>query len=863
MFRVALKSVLGNKLRFALTALAVVLGVAFVSGVFVLTDSIQRSFDGLISDINAGTAVFVNPVQDIDAEIAGGTGAVGGSTIPEELAARIEQVAGVASVEGGVGGLAIILDAEGEKVGAAAGPPALGFSWAETIGPLRIAEGDGRAPTKAGEVVIDRGSFTALQEGDASFDLGSSVTIVLQNLGPQTFTVVGVSTFGDNDNLLGATTASFELLDAQRLFDKQGQFDQIGVISDGSVDDAALSLAIGEAVGDGFEVITADQQTENDQADIQQGLGFLTTALLAFAGIALFVGAFIIVNTFSIIIAQRTREFALLRAIGASGRQIRGAVMIEALVVGLVASVIGLGAGIALAGILQSVMDAVGISIPQSGIIVQPRTVIASFVVGVGVTFFSAVLPSRRAASISPIEGLRDAAGVQTGAISARRTGGGAAAALAGVASLAFGLTIASSNEVVFVGVGVGLTFIGVSLLAPHAAGPVAAVLGALPAKSGVPGRLAQRNAARNATRTASTASALMIGVALVAFVSIFSSSALKSVGVLFEEQFGADFSIQADSGFGPPAGLPTALTQEIRDLPETGAVASFRASNIRIGDQTGTTFVASTDPETAEELITFGFIEGGIERLTEPGTILVDDEVAERDGLAIGSVITADFAAAERVDLEVVGIYTNEEVVGAPWVVSNEALTQYAGSIQDLFIGVDLAEGVDVEAGRLAIEGVADKYGQVLVQTTAELRQQTEEQVNGLLNGLIVLLALAVVIAVIGIINTLALSVFERTREIGLLRAVGMIRRQTRAMIRWEAVIVSIFGALLGLLVGIFFGWAMVKALSSQGITELAIPGGRLVVYVIVAGFAGVIAAILPARRAARLDVLAAVTNE
>ncbi len=863
MFRVAIKSVLGHKLRFALTALAVVLGVAFVSGVFVLTDSINRSFDGLFAEVNAGTAVVVNPVTDIDAEIAGGTGAVGGSTLPEELLGVIQQIDGVADVEGGVAGLAIILDGEGDKVGPP-GPPSLGFSWADKTGPLRIADGNGRPPEGPDEVVIDNGSAELLADDDPDFGLGSTVTIIIQNAGPQEFEVVGFSSFGASDNLLGATTATFELSRAQELFDKEGQYDSILVTSDGSRTDEELRAAVADAIGDGYEALTGAQQTENDQAEIQQGLSFLTIGLLAFAGIALFVGSFIIVNTFSIIIAQRTREFSLLRAIGASSRQIQGAVMIEALVIGLVASVTGFVGGITLAAILQAVMNAAGISIPQSGIVVEPRTIIASFVVGVGVTFISAVAPSRRAARISPIAGLQDAASMATEPISRRRTLGGLAAGGIGVASLLFGLLGASGNEAALVGVGVALTFIGVSLLAPHAAAPVARVIGAVPARLGIPGRLAQRNAARNALRTASTASALMIGVALVAFVSIFTASALTSVNVLFDEQFSADFSIQAEAGFGPPQGIPTVMADDLRALPEVGPVATFRASNMRIEGQSGTTFVGSTDLDTADEIVAFGFLDGAqLSSLAEPDTIMVDDEVAERDGLAVGDTIVASFAAEQDVELRIVGIFTNEEFLSASWVVSHDMLDRLAGDLQDLFLGADVAPGVDFEEARAAILEVTDRYPNIQVLDQAELREETEAQVNGVLNGFIVLLFLAIIIAVIGIINTLFLSVFERTREIGLLRAVGMVRRQARAMIRWEAVIVSIFGALLGLVVGTFFGWAMVQALRDFGITELSLPVPRLVVYVVVAAIAGVVAAILPARRAARLDVLAAVTTE
>ncbi len=880
MLRVALKSILGNKLRFALTGLAVVLGVTFVSGVFVLTDSISRSFNGLFDEINAGVAVYVNPISEVEAEIGGGAGIVGGASLPEDLIEVIEAVEGVKTVVPFVQALALIVDDENVKIGAQ-GPPNFGFSWSG-VGPLRIAADDGRAPLAPDEVVLDRGSAETLamrRDIDLAALLGQSVTIVLGEAGPRQFTVVGFSTFGETNSLLGATTAAFEVETAQRLFGKEGLYDQIAILSAPNTNDDLLRDAIGAAINAGqaaddplYEVLTGAEQNDSDIADVQEGLGFLTTALLAFAAIALFVGAFIIVNTFSIVVAQRTREYGLLRAVGATGRQIQVAVIIEAFVVGITAATVGLVAGIGLAGLLQTVLDAAGISIPSSGIVVNPRTVVASYVVGVGVTIVAAISPSRRAARISPIEALRDSGPDTGGAISARRTTVGLAIGVLGGALLLVGLLVVS--EVSLVGLGMALTFIGVAVLAPHAARPVARTLGAIPAKLGVPGRLAQRNAERNPKRTASTASALMIGVALVAFFAIFSSSALKSIDALLEEQYSADFSIQVDSGFGPPQGMPKAFAAELRTNDDVGEVGSFSVTNMLLhragsfatgGADIGSTLVGGVTVSNLEVFVTVGMVEGAALDLTQPSTVLVDDEVAEQLSIGVGDTITGSFASSRDVELRIVGIFANDEILqpAGAWLMDEDQLSVLAGGLQDLTMSVNAPEGGSPEVTRAAIEEIAAAYPGVEALNEAEVREEARAQVNGVLNGLTVLLFLAVIIAVIGIINTLALSVFERTREIGLLRAVGMVRQQARAMIRWEAVIVSVFGALLGIVVGIFFGWSMVKALASAGISEFDLPVGQLVGYVVAAGIAGVIAAILPARRAARLDVLDAVTSE
>jgi len=857
MFHVAWKSVLGNKLRLMLTALAVVLGVTFVSGVLVLTDTMQSAFDGLLGEISENTAAYVNPIEEVATELPGGQG-IFGPTMPDDLIEQVRAVDGVAEAEGFVQSFAQYLDADGNPIGGN-GPPTMGLSYvASPSSPIRIAEGGGRAPMGPGEVVVDKG--TAEAQG---FAIGDTVQILIGD-GVREFEVVGISTFGESNNLLGATTASFDFATAQQLFDKVGRIDQIAIRSEAGVSDDELVAAVQAAIGNAYEVVSAADQVESDSAEITQGLGFFSTALLSFAGVALFVGAFIIVNTFSIIVAQRTREFALLRAIGASARQVRMAVVLEAAVVGVLASITGFAFGLGLAVGMLALLDAIGIDLPSAGTVVAPRTIIACFLVGTVVTVLSSLLPARRAARVSPVAALSGTGGADDDHIGRRRSVGGSAVTIVGVALLLTGLLADVGNRVSLVGFGVGLTFLGVAFLAPYVATPVIHAMASLPRRRGLPGRLAVANALRNPKRTAATASALMVGVALVSFVSIFGASITSSVNSLFEEQSAADFAISVGGGGGPATlPVPSGYAEQAGDLPEVGLITPTRLSNLALAGQDATSFVTGAKHDVVGELIVLDVQSGSLEDMVGPA-ILVDAARAQAESWAVGDVIAFDFPAAANVAVTIVGTFGNTEFLGTPFLVDLGFYEEVIGDNFDLFVMADAAAGVSIEDAKTALEALAtERFPNVVVQTQSEIIQEAQDSIGVLLNVLIALLGLALFIAVIGIVNTLALSVFERTREIGLLRAVGMDRGQTRTMIRWEAIMVAVFGAVLGVAVGAFFGWAMVKALSEQGISDLRFPAGRLVLYVVAAAIAGVIAAVFPARRAARLDVLDAVTVE
>lgn len=844
MVRVALKSLAGHKLRFALTTVAVILGVTFVAGTFVLTDSIDDAFAGLLDSAYEGSDITVRAASAVGNATTEQPGA--GPTLPAGLHDDIAAVDGVEVVAGSILGTAVFADRDGEPL-VSQGPPTLAFSWTDGPSPLTLR--DGRAPRAAGEVTMDAGTA---DRGD--FGVGDTVTVALPQE-VQTFEIVGITGFGESDNLLGASIATFDLATARDLFDKQGRFDEFAVAVADDAEATVVRDRLDAALGADVAVVTTDQEIASSQADISEGLGFITTALLAFAGVALFVGSFIIVNTFSIVVAQRTREFALLRAVGASARQVRWAVLLEAAVVGLVAAAAGLLLGIGFATGLKGVLASFGVDIPAGTTVVALRTVVVSFVVGIGVTVLAAIQPARRAATVAPVEAMRASAAEETSL--RRRTATGAAVAALGAAVLLVGLVAEVANALAVVGGGALVSLLGVALLAPALARPTARLLGALPGRLSIASRIATRNSESNPRRTATTASALMIGLALVTFVTVFAASIRGAVADLLNEQFRADFIVATET----PGlqNLPASVASELDALDETATVTAVRFTSW--SDGAVERFVSGVDPAAIRDVVGVEVTAGAISELGRPDTVMMQEEALTDRGLEVGDAVEMSFALAADVPMQVVGTLASTDLLGAPYVVSHDTLVNRAGKVADSAVYVNAAGRPD--AAQAAITGAVAGTPGVEVQDQASFREEQEGQVNQVLGLMMVLLALAVIVALLGIANTLALSVFERTREIGLLRAVGMTRRQTRRMVTWESVIVAVFGALLGLGVGTLFGWAVVAALAEEGITTLVVPGGQLVVYLVAAGVAGVVAATFPAWRAARLDVLEAVTTE
>jgi putative ABC transport system permease protein len=837
MIRTAIKGLAANKLRMTLTAISIILGVGFVAGSFVFTDTINARFETLFTDVYAGVDATVRPEGDTTA----------GESFDVSVLETVEAVDGVAVASGGVGGFAQIIDAEGDPIGGQ-GPPTLGFSWSNepALNSLNIAEGNGRPPAADDEVVIDVATAQA-----QAFEVGERIEI--QTIGGvDTFTIVGLANFGTEDNLAGATLSAFELARAQQLFDLEGRFSVIDVLAEEGVERDALAESIAEVIPTGIEVVTGDQQTQEQLDAVTEGLGFLSIALLAFAGIAVFVGAFVIQNTFRITVAQRVRELALLRAIGATGSQVVRLVLVEAAVIAVVASALGVVAGVGVAELIKAAMDAGGLGIPDGPLTIEGRTIVVSMVVGIVVTLFSALLPARRASAIPPIAAMSEI-GARTTVKSLRtRTIVGTAVTTAGVGAMTFGLFLENGGSLILVATGAAGLFIGMSVLAPLIAKPVARALSA--PMRGITGLLARENTIRQPRRTASTASALMIGVALVAFTSIFAASIKSSINDTLEGSFPADLSF-ASTNFN--AGVSPVAVDELRDQDEFQVVSAVSLGSFEIdGAELG---VAGVDVETVDSVYQLG---ASVE-LTQLGDddMLVHESTLDANLWSVGDEVTVNYASSGESVIEIVGTFT--DATFAQYVINDDAFVANIGDDQIGIAFARIADGVTLEEGQSAAGTALAEFPNVDINTKSDQIAEAESQVDQLVALFTGLLGLALVIALLGIANTLALSIVERTREIGLLRAVGMVRRQVRGMVRREALIIAVFGAVLGVLIGTGIGYGVVASLADDGLGSFAFPALQLTIWIVVAAGAGLVASIGPARKAARLDVLKAISYE
>ena len=879
MLRVTLKGLFAHKLRFLLTGFAIVLGVTFMSGTFVLTDTVAKVFDELFTDIGENTDAYVRSAEAVEDPFGGDDH----PRIPQSIVQRVRPVEGVELAEPALAleqGIRLI-DEEGEPVGDPnMGAPTIGTNWDEVEAGGALAIEEGRPPAAAGEVVLDVASAD-----EAGYEIGESVQVTsplgcsggdspLECEGEEgRYTLVGTARWGDADSPGGATVVFFTLPELQRILGAapplapEPQISGVAVSAVDGVSQEELRDRIAAALqADGLEdleVITGAQAIEENKDELEQFLTFFNVILTVAAGIALLVGAFIIFNTFSIVVAQRTRELALLRALGGSGRQVRLAVLGEALVVGILAAIIGEIAGIGLAIVLQAVLSEIGFDLPDASLVIAPQGVVIALGVGIVVTVVSAVLPAVRASRVSPLAAIRDVA-IEDPRLG-RRTVIGLIGTLAGLLLLAAGLGLFGDvdNAVYYVGFGALVVFLGVTVLSPAVARPVAGTLGwPLERVRGIRGRLARANAVRSPRRTAATASALMIGVALVVLIFVLADSIETSVDAQVDRAFRVDAIIGEEGGGGFGGNVSPLVAERVSELAEVEAASGLRVgSEADFGDDSA--FFAAVDMNVVNQIFDLDIREGAIEAvgLNDVG---VSGRVARDQGWELGTVIPTDFGVAQR-ELTVRAIFEVGQREGlADFLVSLETYdTLGFPTVSDQGVYVTFAAGVSPDEGMAALEEVIEPYPQLEVLDREELKDQVASQINQLIAFLFVLLALAIVIAFFGIVNTLALSVLERTHEIGLLRAVGMSRRQLRSAIRWEAILVSLFGAVLGLIVGLVFGWAIVRALADQGIEEFSAAPISLVYVTILAALLGVIAAVFPAWRATRLNVLEAVSHE
>jgi putative ABC transport system permease protein len=844
------KSLLGHKFRFVATALAVTLGVAFTAGTLVLTDTIRTTFDNLFANVYQGTDAVVRAKAAFEGPPGAGTQR---GRVDAALVDTVRGVEGVAAAEGDVGGYARLIGKDGQALGnPATGAPALGLSWTENNALNTFTLVSGAAPSRDDEVVIDRKSAR-----DGDINVGDTTTVLVTGP-PQRVRIAGIARFGNADSPGGATIVAFKRAVAQRLIGEPGKYDSVSVLAASGVSQTELARRLSAVLPPGTEALTGAAITAETQSQMADAFQFFNTFMLIFAVIALLVGAFMIFNTFSITVAQRTRENGLLRALGASRRQVLGSVILEALAVGVLASALGIAAGFAVALGLKALLTAVGLDIPTTSLVFTPATAVISVVVGVGITVLAALSPARKAAKVAPIAAMQHGVVGSTGYGSKQRVFVGVAVLGLGLAALLTGLFRDVQQPVALVGAGALLVFFGVSILGRTVSLPLSRAIGApLPRLRGITGELARENAMRNPKRTAASASALMIGVGVVGLITIFVSSAKASMDAAVDRAFTGD--IVVDSGGGTFGGVDPGLARRVNGLPEVDSAAGLRQGVAQVAGSA--VLLQSTDSRTAVELMKVDPISGSPTALGRD-SIGVYKDVAEQKGLQLGDQVPVVFKDSGTRSLRLALIYGENRQAGN-YLLGTQAYEANFTNRLDSKVLVKRAAGVSPAAALAAVKQVAQAYPGANVLDRAQFKAEQTKFLDQLLRLVYALLGLAILIALLGIANTLALSIFERTRELGLLRAVGMTRSQLRSAIRWESVIIALQGTALGLLIGLFFGWALVTALSDEGISVFRIPYASLAIVVVLAAVAGMAAAVPPSRRAAKLDVLRAVVTE
>jgi putative ABC transport system permease protein len=851
---VAIKGLLGRKLRASLTAIAIVLGVAMVSGTYILTDTIKAAFHTVF------TQVYRNSDAVITGKSAVGTGDNGGNgslppSLPASLLPRVRALPGVAAASGSIGDQAGLVGHNG-KVIARGGAPGLAFSYSpegQRFNPLTLTSGNW--PVSNNEIDID--AQTADKEG---FKVGDQIGVVAR--GPERrYRIAGTVKIAGISSLGGSTLALFTLAEAQRLFNKQGRFDAINVAATHGTSPDQLVQEIRPLLPVSAQVRTGAGQAQH-QTDMTNGfLSIFQNFLLAFGGIALFVGSFVIANTLSITIAQRTRELATLRTLGASRRQVLRSVLLEALIIGVLASVVGLFAGFGLAKALNSLLSSLGIDLPQASTVFATRTIVVSLVLGTVVTVLAALRPALRATRVPPIAAVREGAVLprsrfaRFGPYAAGLTIA-AATALLGVGLFVSGLS--TGTRLLAIGLGAAGVFMGVAMLAPRFVPPLVRVVGWPAARFGAaPGTLAQRNAIRDPRRTASTASALMIGLTLVTLVAVLAAGLRARLESAINQQFVADYALTATDNFTP---IGAASANALRHVPGVEVVSGVRAGEGRaFGSDVTVTGVAGD----VTRVIAIKWQDGGPHTPAGLGSdgAFVSHDYAKAQNIHVGSPLALTVPSGRVLHLRLHGIYLPPKG-GAPFgdvTISQSLFDTHYENPQNVFTFIKTTGGV-TDANTRRLEAALRSFPDAKLQTEAEFKHNQEQGLTTLLNLLYVLLSLSIVISLFGIVNTLVLTVFERTRELGMLRAVGMTRRQVRRMIRQESVITALLGATIAIPLGVALALMVGVAIGYSAVT---IPWGSLVVFVFAAVLAGLIAAIFPARRAARLNVLAALQYE
>ena len=851
MIGVALKGLLGRKFRAALTAFAIVLGVAMVSGSFVLTDTLAKSFDRIFDESYENADVVITSKDAL-------SGTVDSSQVPSfpaDVLGTVEELPEVDAALASVEDQTRLLDRDGKLIASADNSIGFGVDTEgdQRLNPLTLVAG--KWPSGADAIAID--SATAKKQGFAKGD-----TISAASKGPvREYEIAGLVQFGSGASLGGITIAVFDLETAQQLFGKQDELDEIQVAAAPDVSAGNLAQTIRPHLPPTAEVRTAEAQAASASKEVRSGLNIVQYVLLGFGGIALFVGAFVIANTLSITIAQRVRELATLRTLGASRSQVLWSVILEALVVGVVASVVGLFAGLAIAKILYTVFSAIGIDLPESGLVFATRTVIVSLLLGTVITLLASIRPALRATRVPPISAVREGAVLPPSRLARFGLPFALAVMAAGIALLVYGVFasgLATATRLLSLGVGVLLLFLGVTFLAPRLVRPLAAVVGWPGSRiGGAAGRLARDNATRNPGRTASTAAALMIGLALITFVAVLGQGVRTSFSDSVDELFVADYSLTA--GDDP---LNLSAVEAAAKAPGVDAISAIRAGDAEVYGKT--TYVNGVDGDLPK-VLDVNWYRGSDSVPAELGAdgAFVKKDYADDHELDIGSPLEMRTTMGTNLELRVEGVF-EEPKGGSPFgevTISTETFDRSFANPENQFTFVNMVGG-ETPANTARLEQAVAAFPDAQVETREEFKAGEIATLETGLNLLYGLLGLSVIVSLFGIVNTLVLTVFERTRELGMLRAIGMTRRQVRRMIRHESIVTALIGATLGIGVGVFLAALVTQALSDQGVV-FAVPYGTFVVLVILAVVAAVLAAVLPARRASRLNVLEALQYE
>jgi putative ABC transport system permease protein len=839
MLLVALRGLLAHRRRFAGTLVATVLGVAFLSGTLVLSDTLRANFDDLFASSAADTDVVVRSATTVSAEGTRGPATAEQGLLPGTVADRVSGVDGVAAAVPAVTGYGELVGEDGASVGGN-GPPRQAVSWVDdpALTPYRLAEG--RAPRTGTEVVVNRGAAAA-----GGLSIGDTTTVLTPE--PVEVTIVGLSTYGDADGFGGVTWVAFPLEAAQRYVTKHpGEVSEVLVRAEPGVSPQELTERVRAVLPAGAEALTGEQARDEARDEVTEGfLAIFTTFLRLFAAVAVVVSAVSIANTFSIVVAQRLRESALLRAVGAARRQVLGALAVEALAVGVVGSALGLAGGIGIAEALKGLFTGFGFALPDSGLVVTGTSAAVSLAVGIVVTVLAGLLPAVRASRVPPLAALRaiDAGRRRPGRV---RTGTGMALVAVGAV-----LLIAGGGPYDAAG-GAVAVLVGAILAGPAAAAAGAHVLGS-PLR-GVTGELARGNAVRDPRRTASTSAALVVGVGVVTLFTVFAASLAGSVERDVTRSFGADLVVAAP-GFGGGA-LSPRLARDIAALPEVRtAVGLARGAAVVAGRPSQ---VTAADPAALADVLDLDVAQGSVAGLGADGLAVSESTAADR-GWSPGARVPVSYSDGARDELTVRAVYRSTGTVG-DLVMPRAAYEAHAAQPVDSRVLIGLRDGTDLAAAKTAVGTVAARYGGPDVQDEAGYADAATAGIDTLLGVVYALLALAVLTALFGIASSLSLSVGERVRELGLLRAVGQSRRQVRAMVRLESVLVSVLGTAAGTVLGVLLGWGLARAV---GAGVVAAPPGTLAVVLVAGAVAGVLAAVRPARRAARTDVLHAIATE